>query len=228
MSRPSPGRDRILRYVLGMNVRNVQAAEHPLKPYPAQFTSIYELAQRTGVAFSWVHETLDVLSHFGWIDLSQGLRIRDADAIFAWWLNQSAQPRYHAFHVANAREASARLLHDFRIPNAFTTYYAENAYQGHLFPRRADVYVRMEHVAQARAHLVGDLNAQLGGTNFRLIYGDDHILDEKVSIGHARERLDYAPVPQVILDLMREGGSAREAADLLIQRAFPHARTRVQ
>ena len=43
-----------------------------------------------------------------------------------------------------------------------------------------------------------------------------------------RARTLYAPFPQVVLDLLTEGGSAAEAADMLIQKAHPHAKPRVR
>lgn len=223
MSRPSPSRDRIIRFILGSSLADVPSPGKTPHPYRRPFTTLYEFASRTGIAFSWVHGTFDLLRQHGWIDLRHGLSVRDAPAIFDWWLQHSSAPRYHSLHVANAWDASKRLLKEFGIQNAFTTYYAENACQGHLYPRRADVYVRQADLSEARRHLVHDLDAQLGGTNFRLVYGDDHVLDEKLTMPTAAGRRDLAPLPQVILDLMREGGSAREAADLLIQRAFPHA-----
>lgn len=131
------------------------------------------------------------------------------------------------FHVSDPRATSAALA-EHGVPNALSTYYAENAYQGHLFPRRGDAYVREADVARAKQILLTELDAQLGGSNFRLLASDDHILDETVTIGPPLIATTYAPFPQVVVDLIEEGGSAREAADMLIQKAYPHAHAHLQ
>lgn len=223
MPRPSPARDRILRFLLASRAKNVPASI----PAALPLTSLYQLAERTGVAFSWVHKVVRELQREGWVHTDGRIEVTDPSAVFAWWRENRTEPKAHGFHVADPLTTAARLLHEHQVPHATTTYYAENAYQGHLFPRRLDAYVREDALARARVAVV-ELGGQLGGTNFRLLTGDDAILDEVVPIGQGPAELRYAPVPQVILDLLTEGGSAREAADLLIQRAYPHAHTRLR
>lgn len=221
--RPSPARDRILRYLLASC-----ASERVSIPAPAglPLPSLYKLADRAGVAFSWVHKTVGELADRGWVHTDGRIEVTDPTAVFAWWRENRTVPKVHGFHVANVRTTAAALFREHQIPHAITTYYAENAYQGHLFARRLDTYVRADDLERARAALL-ELGGQLGGTTFRLLTGDDAILDEVVLVGKGPTELRYAPVPQVILDLMTEGGSAREAADLLLQRAYPHAHPRL-
>lgn len=214
-----------MRMLLGINQRNPR---HPLfmtarapvtlNPQSARI----QLAQVTGVVFSWVYEILDELQARGITSPSNPLQVADAAAAFAWWAENRTVPTVSSFHVADPLPLASRLLSDGQVPNALTTYYAENRYQGHLFPRRLDAYVRLDQLHTAR-QVVLDAGGQLGGTNFRLFAGDDGILEERVLHESGPLRLAYAPIPQVILDLIHEGGSAREAADLMINREFPHA-----
>lgn len=224
MPRPSPSRDRILRHLLGASAKGVPVPD----AYRAPFRSIYELAQRTGVAFSWVHATVREIEAAGWLRVGDHLQVVRPGELYEWWQGVRTRPRVHGFHVQDPREAGLALLHEHGLPVAFTSYYAENAYQGHLFPRRGDLYLRLEDLARAREIVVHRLGGQLGGTNFRLLAGDDALLEERVRIGDGPTGIDYAPLPQVVLDLIAERGSAREAADMLIQKAHPHARARLR
>lgn len=218
MPRPSAGRDRILRYLLGSSALNV-----PLPKAYGRIQSAHELAKRTGVSRSWVYATIEELSSHGWLRTVDSIEPFNPRAIFAWWKENRTELKVHSFHVADPKLALAELQRR-GVETAVTTYYAENVMQGHLFARRGDGYVRVEHLQKARTILVEELDAQLGGTNLRLLVGDDGVLDEDVHIGEGRARVDYAPFPQVVLDLLTEGGSAAEAADMLIQKAYPYAK----
>lgn len=222
MPRPSPGRDRIARYLLGASARNVLLPS----AYAAPIRSAHELAQRTGIARSWVYMAIETFEERGWLRGGGALKVTNPRAVYAWWKENRTPLDVHSFHVSDPRPAAAS-LQSRGIETALTTYYAENAYQGHLFPRRGDAYVRRKDVAEARRLLVGELGAQLGGSNFRLLTGDDGVLDEGVHVGEGRARTNYAPFPQVVLDLLTEGGSAAEAADLLIQKAYSYANPRL-
>lgn len=218
MSKASPARDKLLRYILGTNARGVALPETYQEPLP----SLYELSKRTDVAVSWVHKVCNELESFGFIELGERIRVRDAWGLLDWWSDLRTQPVRHGMHLQDPASAIAHLVNEEAIPLAVTSYYAENAYQGHLFPRRMEAYIREEDYPNARAALV-DQGGMLGGANLRLLTGDDDIIEEAVSIGEGEARLTYAPVPQVILDLISVGGSAREAADMLIERSYPDA-----
>ncbi|MGQ0536361.1 MAG: hypothetical protein ACT4PT_09840 [Methanobacteriota archaeon] len=168
------------------------------------------------------------MAHLLGIEPHDGLRVLDATAIFERWKGLRTRPSVHGLQVAEPRRAIHDLVHAAGIPAAITTYYAENVYQGHLFPRRMDAYVRRSDADEARRHLVEEHDAKIGGANLRLLWGDDWLLEETVGIGSGAATTDYAPFPQVVLDLMTEGGSCREAADMLIAKAYPHARARLR
>lgn len=223
MARPGWERDRLVRTLLTLNARNV-ARPPSLRLVPRD--TLYRFAAETGIAFSWVHKTIEFLRSQGWMDREQTLRVREALPVYEWWLQNRGEPRVESFSVQDPLQMAARLLHKNRIPNAITTYYAENFYQKHLFPTRLDTYVSLDHVHVARKAVIA-AGGLLGGTNFRLFRDDSRVVDDKVSVGLGPARLDYAPVAQVILDLMWERGSAREAAEMMLEAAYPDARPRV-
>lgn len=221
MPKPSPTRDRILRTLLYSAAKNVPGPAQALRPLP----SLYQLADRTGASFAWVHETVTGWIQKGWVETHGQLEVLDPVALYEWWGKHRTTPEVHSFHASDPQEAIADLRTEHGVASVITSYYAENAYQGHLFPRRMDAYIRETDLPHAREGLV-ELGAQLGGTNLRLLTGDDAIVDEAVVVGEEQAptvETRYAPLPQVVLDLITEGGSAREAADLLIERAYPHA-----
>lgn len=215
-------RERILRYLLGMSALNVPLPE----AYRGPVRSLYAFAKRTDVTFSWVHKVVKDLEARKWVVVTDRIEVLRPFDVFEWWEDFRTPPERAGFHVKDPR-ATSTALREHGVPNALSTYYAENAYQGFLFARRGDAYVRKEHLVRAKQILVGELDAQIGGTNFRLATSDDHLLDETVTVGPSSIASTYAPFPQVVVDLIAEGGSAREAAEMLIQKAFPHAQPRL-
>lgn len=213
MPRSSPTRDRILRHLLTSHAKGVRG------PSGAAARSLYELAKRSQASFAWVHEVTTGLADRGWLDSGDDLRVLDAPAIFQWWRQNTTRPTIKGFHVQGPAGTIGALAPQAGVPYAITTYYAENQLQGHLFPRRMDAYIRKEDLGAMREALLAS-GAQLGGTNFRLWMRDDALLLEAVELGAGAARLCYAPVAQVILDLMIEGGSAGEAAEMLVERAY--------
>lgn len=228
---PAPTtRDRILRRLLDINRHSPQSFS-PLRLGRARPNHLQTnrhspklaLVLETGATPSWVYEVLGELQGRGWLSRDHPLTVTNPHAIFQWWKDRRAMPKISSFQVKDPKMVAHQLLAEHSIPNAATTYYGENQHHGHLFPRRMDTYVRLENFAKAREALLA-LGGQLGGTNFRLWTGDDAVVEERQPGAPGPMNLDFAPVPQIILDLYLEGGSAAEAADLMIQKEFIHAK----
>jgi hypothetical protein len=214
MPRPSPARDRLLRTLLTSKARNL-----PRQAGTPKIVSLYGWAQQCGVSFPWVHEVAHELAANGFIELQPELRVKDAEGLYAWWRKNSSKPTIVSFHAAEPmavlRDAAARA----HIQYALTTYYAENWLQGHLFPRRVDAYIRPADLPSMRVAILA-AGGQLGGTNMRLWMRDDHLTQEAYKVGNPPVQQWYAPPAQVLLDLYEEGGSAAEAADMLVRAAY--------
>lgn len=222
MPREAALRDRVLRTLLDVNVvggrRLSRARQHTLR-HLGPDSSLYALHRSTDVTFAWVHEIVSELRAKGWLADDPPLRVTEPAAVYGWWAGQRKPPEVSAVQVQDPALMAHRLSVERRIPTAVTTYYAENFYQGHLFPRRMDTYVPAHRVVEARNWLV-HAGAQLGGLNFRLLAIDDAFFTEAVPGAPGPMQLQFAPLPQVIVDLIQEGAAAKEAADLLIQRYY--------
>ncbi|MEK6975293.1 MAG: hypothetical protein AABY18_03010 [Candidatus Thermoplasmatota archaeon] len=214
MVRPSPARDRVLRTLLTAAAKNM-----PRQAGRPKVTSLYSLAQLSGASFPWVHEIMHGLAADGFVELQPELRVKDAAGLFAWWRKNSVKPEIKSFHVPDPIAELASIASKAKAAYAITTYYAENRFQAHLFPRRLDVYIRPQDLKSMRVALLAS-GAQLGGTNFRLWIRDEHLPGESFTIGTGKAALSYAPVAQVILDLYLEGASAAEAADMLVEKSY--------
>lgn len=176
-------------------------------------------------SFNSVNQTIKAQEHEGLLEPGS-LNIRNPPAVYRWWAGERPVPRASSFHVSSPQDAVAA-LEAAGVDSAATTYYAENAWLRHVFPRRLDAYVRAHEVAKARKILL-DFGAQLGGTNFRILPCDDHLIEEAKQCRERYPGTPYqlAPLPQVIVDLLQERGSPVEAAELLLEKLYhaPKAR----
>lgn len=256
----SPSRDALLRHLLGASARTPG-------PYDRScLASINALSKASKAAYSWTHRIVEELRAEGWLSDGPDLKVLDAPAIYRWWAAHRKAPRGYGFHVSDPL-AALKALDEARVPLHLqegenlvplhamaTTYYAENAYGSHLFPRRMDIYYAADLTFQAASEVddgrfvarprrlriegptekeVGakakqillDQGAQLGGTNLRLIPAPYQLVKyERCEARLKGITIPVAPLPQVIVDLIQEGGSAAEAADLLMEQHHATAR----
>ena len=95
---------------------------------------------------------------------------------------------------------------------ALTTYQAENLVQRFLFPARTDIYIRKEDLEKWHSLMIE--NGLYGKGNVKIISVDEHTMYNKDKING----IYTVSVPQLIIDLMKEGGPAAEAAEMLKKR----------
>jgi hypothetical protein len=93
-----------------------------------------------------------------------------------------------------------------------TTYQAENLVQNYLFPSRVDIYIKESDWEQW--HDILSKKGLVGKGNVRLILSDEHVFYNSFE----KDGLKVVSMPQLIIDLMNEGGVCVEAAELLIKR----------
>lgn len=237
----SPTRDALLRHLLGAAARTPT-----LDRYNSScLRSINALAKASGAAYSWVHGTVMELADHDWLTVGDRIIVEDVPAIYRWWASHRKAPKAYGFHVADPLTVLQKMdekempLYHYegenltRILPMATTYYAENTYGRHLFPRRMDVYFPADLTYQAASQvedgrfewrvrrLVLEAGGQLGGRNLRLIPAPYRLVrDERAYRPFEGKDIPVAPLPQVIVDLIQEGGSAGEAADLLMEREY--------
>ena len=102
------------------------------------------------------------------------------------------------------------LLKSAGMEYALTTYAAENLVQQYLFPARTDFYIHSRDLA--RWHGILSQNGLVGGGNTRVLIGDAHVFYGSTEYGG----LKTVSIPQLIVDLLTEGGPCVEAAEMLM------------
>jgi hypothetical protein len=107
-----------------------------------------------------------------------------------------------------------KLLKNSKLPYALTTYQAENLIQNYLFPSRIDIYIKEDDWKQW--HDMISKKGLVGKGNMRLLLADEHVFYKYFE----KNGLKIVSTPQLIIDLMSEGGVCVEAAELLIKKVM--------
>lgn len=201
----SDKRERILRVILN---------------YPKGSLSIYRIAKEAKCSRSWTIDFLYKLEHMGLVKKvhtvseskreMEGTCVIDAMKLFGYWIEIGHPPYIREYNVHNPLE----ILEKTRLPYALTSYQAETLIQNYLFPSRIDLYVREEDIATW--HKLFTKNGLVGKGNVKIIIEDEHVF-YKI---RKKKGLHVVSIPQLIVDLLKEGGVAEEAAILLIRKKY--------
>lgn len=183
-------RDRILR-ILANN--------------PSGDISKYWIARQADCSYPWVREFLLKLSE---MELVKGTQVLDIPALLQYWQSVRIKNKHREYMLKQPLE----LLKYNRLPYALTTYQAENFVQNYLFPSRIDVYIKESDWEQWHDMLVK--KGLVGKGNVRILLSDEHVFYGSF----LKDGLKIISIPQLIIDLMNEGGVCIEAAELLINK----------
>lgn len=165
----------------------------------------YRVAKLAEAAYSWVHDFLKALENNG---LIKKTRVVNYQEIISLWRDFQITPDKKEYMVQNPLE----ILKSAKLKYALTTYAAENLVQKYLFPSRIDFYIDPKD--KAKWHGILSQQGLVGKGNTRVLIGDTHVfynLSEK-------EGLKTVSIPQLIVDLLGEGGPCAEAAEMLIEK----------
>jgi len=191
-----------------------------LLTYPKGSISTYQIAKESKTSRSWTIEFLQKLEKTGLItkihSISknkrefEGAEIIDIIGLFSYWIEISRTPYIRSYNVKNPLE----ILKNTNLKYALTTYQAETLAQNYLFPSRMDFYILKNDVNKWEKLLLKD--GLVGAGNVKIIIGDEHVFYKN------RKRKGYRIVcyPQLIVDLLKEGGIAIDAANLLIRKWY--------
>lgn len=105
---------------------------------------------------------------------------------------------------------------------ALTTYVADNLIQNYLFPVKTDIYIE-ESDYQKWHKLILDNGGLVGKGNTRLLIADRHVSYHYLVINTLRT----VSIPQIIVDLLYEGGACVEAANLLIGKVISNTLSKI-
>jgi len=113
--------------------------------------------------------------------------------------------------AAVSLQQAMTLLKETDLEYALTTYQAENLQQGVLFASTTDLYIRPDDIEEWM-NLVTE-NGMIGGGNTRIKVTDSHVFYNQQTV----DSYTTMSIPQLIVDLLEEGGPCEEAAENLIR-----------
>lgn len=165
----------------------------------------YRIAKLAKAAYSWTHDFLRDLESSGLVEKTRVTDYRELASLWRWFRTVPDRKEYMV-------QSPLDLLRSAGLRYALTTYAAENLVQRHLFPSRVDFYIDPED--KARWHAVLSREGLVGKGNTRVLIGDAHVFYNMSE----REGLGTVSVPQLVVDLLGEGGPCAEAAEMLMEK----------
>lgn len=163
----------------------------------------YRLAQLSGASEPWTRQYTDKLEEQGLVESTE---VVAPMALYREWLEQRIEPNQLEVSLQQPMD----LIAETDLQYALTTYQAENLHQGFLFTSTTDFYIAPKEIDDWLE--VVQENGLLGGGNTRIRVLDDHVFYNQHAVGG----FSTVSIPQLILDLLAEGGPCEEAAEKLI------------
>jgi len=198
-------RERILRVILN---------------YPKGSLSAYRIAKEAECSRSWVIDFLHKLEKKKLVKKisnvsdsnrkMEGICVIDVIGIFNYWIKISHPSYIRDYHVKNPIQC----LEKTNLKYALTTYQAETLTQNYLFPSRIDLYIREEDIE--KWHKLFIKNGLIGKGNVKIIIEDEHVFYKSKQ----KKGFNVVSIPQLIVDLLKEGGVAEEAAIMLMRKKY--------
>lgn len=182
------GKERILRVLLN---------------HSGQEITKYRLAKEAKVSEPWCREYTENLERRGVLEETTVCRPRE---LYQEWQSVRIDPN----QLTISLQQPMTVLDDTDLKYGLTTYRAENLIQGMLFPSTTDFYVHPDEI-EDWLNLVEE-RGLLGGGNTRLRVLDTHVFYNT----QQKNDVQLVSTPQIILDLLKEGGPCEEAATKLI------------
>lgn len=163
----------------------------------------YKLAQLADASEPWTRQYTDKLEEEGLIN---GTEVTEVRKLYHEWLDLRIDPSRLSVSI----QQPMQLLEETNLEYALTTYQAENLHQGILFTSTTDFYISPEDTEEWLE--IVEEKGLLGGGNTRIQVLDDHVFYSQQNVGG----YTTVSIPQLILDLLEEGGPCKEAAEKLI------------
>jgi predicted transcriptional regulator len=174
---------------------------------PDEGVSRYRVAKEAGASEPWVHEYLDRLEGQG---LIRGTEIQDIAGVVREWPTVRISPT----RLQVSFQHPLQVLERAGLQYALTTYQAEQRVGGQLFTKTTDFYIHPDERDQWER--IVEENGLLGGGNTTVLVTDPHVFYNNRQI----DGLTMVSAPQLILDLLSEGGPAVEAATMLAEEQY--------
>jgi hypothetical protein len=172
--------------------------------HPTGDLSKRALSREAGTTDAWAVKLTNQLEKQG---LIEGTTVKDPRGIYEYWQDTRIPPS----KVAVALQSPVSVIQDADLTHAFTTYQAENAHQGFLFTSNTAVYVDPDET-QDWVSIIEE-HGLIGGGNTEFRVADEHVFYNAETVNG----IHTVSIPQLIVDLLDEGGPCVEAAERLIE-----------
>lgn len=167
-----------------------------------EFTK-YRIAKVAETSEEWVLEYTNRLERDGLID---DTTVLDPRALYERWREIRVEPT----RLKVALQQPMELLAETELVYALSTYRAENLVQGYLFPSMTDLYIHPDQTEEW-TEIIQE-QGLVGGGNMRIRVTDEHVFYNT----QRRNQHVIVSMPQLIVDLLDEGGPCSEAAEMLL------------
>lgn len=181
---------------------------------PSGSLTKYRIAKLSAGAYPWIHELLKKLEKEGMI---KGTRVKDFKKLVTLWQKWQVKPSRKEYMLRKPLE----VLKNAKLQYALTTYQAENVVQNYLFPSRIDFYIDPKD--KEKWHRMLSKEGLVGKGNTRILIGDEHVFYNSFE----KDGLKVVSIPQLIVDLLNEGGVCIEAAEKLLEKVVKHVLPRL-
>jgi hypothetical protein len=172
---------------------------------PTGTLTMYRISKEAKCSFPWVHELLRKLETQ---QLTDKTKVKDYPGLMKYW--KEVKTKAHKKEYMHRNPLS--LLKKTRLQYALTTYQAENLVQHYLFPSRIDLYIKTEDTEQW--HKLITKEGLVGKGNLKLLITDDHVFYHSFK----QQGMNIVSTPQLIVDLLEEGGVCETAAQKLLEK----------
>jgi len=164
----------------------------------------YRVAKLAEVSGPWCREYTERLEQKGLLQDTSVLKPRE---LYEEWLSTRIEPNQLTVSI----QQPMSVLEETELEYGLTTYQAENLHQGLLFASTTDFYVESNEIE----HWLKLIKKKglLGGGNTRLRATDKHVFYNSQTV----DGFTTVSIPQLIVDLLDEGGPCEEAAENLIK-----------
>jgi len=194
-------KDRILRILFNTNKN------------PTIITK-YQISKLANCSESWVGEFIRNLQKKGFVNEKN--KIIKKKELYNYWTENVPERKHRDYLVQNPMELLSKIK---GLDFTFTTYMGDAFTHHYLFPSRIDIYIKEKDLNSWINNVFIPSKALVGKGNVRIILSDEYIFDysqKKFSKTHNRE-FTIVSKPQLILDLLLEGGTCIEAAEELME-----------
>jgi len=191
--------------MVSRNIKNLRIIKILLGNPKGNLTK-YKIAKLANCSKPWVIEFLRKLENK---ELIKKTKILDFDKLVDYYIEIMPKIKYFDFFVQNP----IKFLKQTKLDYALTTYGAENYISHHLFPSRYDIYIKEEGLNKWKKIILK--NGLFGKGNLRLLIAKDEVIIKEAT---TIKGIKMVSMPQLLIDLKREGGVCLEVYNILVKR----------